>query len=510
MKLTTADEVPLPDAAYTAAQVAELDRRASAAGLPGLQLMKRAGRAAFELLLTRFAKPGPIVVYCGGGNNGGDGYVVAGLAAQRRLEVRVVELAGPQQLSGAAASAREFALQEGVLMSAFNGGDAPAEGVLVDALLGTGARGQVRTAYAQAIQQINASGLPVLALDIPSGLHADTGTVLGTAVQATVTVTFIGLKQGLLTGSGPEQCGQLVFADLGVPDDIYRQVPPAVARLSSNQLIGRLPRRARHAHKGHFGHVMVIGGDIGYGGAAIIAAQAAARSGAGMVSLATRPEHVSAALSRCPELMVCGVTSGQELEPWLARPSVLVLGPGLGRSAWSEQMLQQAVGTGLPMIVDADALNILAQGRVAPSPERDHWLLTPHPGEAARLLGCDTGEIEADRFTAVQTLRERWGGTALLKGAGTVISGGPISGGRGQSLGVVTAGNPGMASGGMGDLLSGLLGGLVAQGLTLPDAAQLGACVHAEAADLAAAGQGERGLLATDLLPFLPLLLEGE
>lgn len=509
MKLTTADEIPLPDMAYTADQVAELDRRASAAGLPGLQLMKRAGRAAFELLLTRFAKPGPIIVYCGGGNNGGDGYVVAGLAAQRRLEVRVVELAGPKKLSRDAASAREFALQEGVPMCAFKGGDAPVEraieGVVVDALLGTGARGEVRSAYAQAIQQINASGLPVLALDIPSGLHADTGTVLGTAVQATVTVTFIGLKQGLLTGSGPEQCGQLVFADLGVPAEIYRQVPPAVARLSSSQLIGRLPRRVRHAHKGHFGHVMVIGGDIGYGGAAIIAAQAAAYSGAGMVSLATRPEHVSAALSRCPELMVCGVTSGQELEPWLARPSVLVIGPGLGRSAWSEQMLQQAVGTGLPMIVDADALNILAQGRVAPSPVRDHWLLTPHPGEAARLLGCDTDEIEADRFTAVQTLRERWGGTALLKGAGTLISGGP-----GQSLGVVTAGNPGMASGGMGDLLSGLLGGLVAQGLTLSDAAQLGACVHAEAADLAAAGQGERGLLATDLLPFLPLLLEGE
>ena len=504
MKLTTADEVPLPDAAYTADQVAELDRLASAAGLPGLQLMKRAGRAAFELLLTRFAKPDSIVVYCGGGNNGGDGYVVAGLAAQRRLDVRVVELAAPEKLSGEAASARQFAVQEGVPMSPLNGADLPSEGVVVDALLGIGARGRVRGAYADAIQQINNSGLPVLALDIPSGLHPDTGVVLGTAVRANLTVTFIGLKQGLLTGRGAEQCGQLIFADLGVPDDIYDQVQPSATRLSSSQFLNALPRRTRHAHKGDFGHVMVIGGDMGYGGAAIIAAQAALRSGAGMVSLATRPEHVSAALSRCPELMVCGVTSGQELEPWLARPSVLVIGPGLGRSAWSEQMLQQAMATDLPMVVDADALNIIAEGRMAPPPVRDHWLLTPHPGEAARLLGCNTAEIEVDRFTAVRTLRERWGGTALLKGAGTLISS------AGHLPGVVTGGNPGMASGGMGDLLSGILGGLVAQGLSLPEAAHLGACVHAEAGDLAAAEQGERGLLATDLLPLLPLFLEAQ
>lgn len=504
MKLTTADEVPLPDAAYTADQVAELDRLASAAGLPGLQLMKRAGRAAFELLLTRFAKPDSIVVYCGGGNNGGDGYVVAGLAAQRRLDVRVVELAAPEKLSGEAASARQFAVQEGVPMSPLNGADLPSEGVVVDALLGIGARGRVHGAYADAIQQINNSGLPVLALDIPSGLHPDTGVVLGTAVRANLTVTFIGLKQGLLTGRGAEQCGQLIFADLGVPDDVYGQVQPSASRLSSSTLLNALPRRTRHAHKGDFGHVMVIGGDIGYGGAAIIAAQAALRSGAGMVSLATRPEHVSAALSRCPELMVCGVTSGQELEPWLARPSVLVIGPGLGRSAWSEQMLQQAMATDLPMVVDADALNILAEGRVAPPPVRDHWLLTPHPGEAGRLLGCNTAEIEVDRFTAVRTLRERWGGTALLKGAGTLISS------AGHLPGVVTGGNPGMASGGMGDLLSGILGGLVAQGLSLPEAAHLGACVHAEAGDLAAAEQGERGLLATDLLPLLPLFLEAQ
>jgi ADP-dependent NAD(P)H-hydrate dehydratase / NAD(P)H-hydrate epimerase len=501
MKLTTVDEVPLPNAAYTASEVAELDRLAIAAGLPGLQLMKRAGRAAFELLLTRFPMPNPIVVYCGTGNNGGDGYVVAGLAAQRRLPVRVVELGDVKKLSHEAARARDFAIQEGVAMAPFNAGVPPSEGLLVDALLGTGAKGEVREPYATAINQINDTGLPVLAVDIPSGLHADTGALLGTAVKATLTVTFIGLKRGLLTGRGPEYCGKLAFADLGVPEEIYQQVPASTARISSVELAGLLPRRARDAHKGQFGHVMVIGGDAGYGGAAIIAAQAAARSGAGLVSLATRPEHVSAALTRCPELMVCGVTSGQELEPWLARPSVLVIGPGLGRSAWSEQMLQQAANSGLPMIVDADALNMLAEGRVVPARERDNWLLTPHPGEAGRLLGCSTGEVQQDRFAALEGLRGGWGGTVLLKGAGTLVAG------PGREVGIVTAGNPGMASGGMGDLLSGLLAGLVAQGLSLADAAQLGACLHAEAADLAVVQHGERGLLATDLLPHLGQLL---
>lgn len=501
MKLTAINDAPLPTALYTAEQVGELDRLAIESGIPGIALMKRAGRAAFDLLLERFPAPESICVYCGGGNNAGDGYVVAALAAQRRITVRIIEVGKPEKLRGEAAQAREFAQQEAVPMTAFSDAEAPTEGVLVDAMLGTGLHGEVRGPFVDAIAQINNSGLPVLAIDVPSGLDSDTGAILGTAVKAGVTITFIGLKRGLLTGSAPRLVGELVFADLDVPADIYSKVTAEQELLERVQLMNALPRRERDAHKGAFGHVMVIGGDTGFGGAAIIAAEAAARTGAGLVSLATRPEHMPAALVRCPEVMVCGVTSGQELEPWLDRPSVLIVGPGLGRSSWGEQMLQQAVNSGLPMVLDADALNLIAEGRVVSSVRRDNWLLTPHPGEAARLLNCSVKEIQDNRFAAVARLQQVFGGAIVLKGAGSLVAAPE------QLVGVVNAGNPGMASGGMGDLLSGILGGLLAQGLTPTEAARLGACLHAEAADLAVEDWGERSLLASDLIPELCQLL---
>lgn len=279
---------------------------------------------------------------------------------------------------------------------------------------------------------------------------------------------------------------------------------PKVERLELNGLLELLSPRAADAHKGDFGHVMVIGGDTGFGGAALMAAEAAARTGAGNVSVATRPEHVAAILARRPEVMACGVVSGQELEPLLARPTLLVVGPGLGRSPWSEQMLQQAVKSGLPLVLDADALNILAEGRVIPvASQQQHspWLLTPHPAEAARLLGLTTAEVQADRFAAVQAISERYNASVILKGAGSLVAA------AGGVIGLVADGNPGMASGGMGDVLSGILGGLMAQGLSATDAARLGSVVHACAADLAAEDQGQRSLLATDLIPYLGQLL---
>lgn len=270
--------------------------------------------------------------------------------------------------------------------------------------------------------------------------------------------------------------------------------------LDLKKLLRFLPLRERTAHKGMFGHVLVIGGDTGMGGAVAMAAEAAARTGAGLTSAATQPAHVAAILARRPEIMVTGVTSGQELEPLLARPSLLVVGPGLGRSAWSEQMLQQATLCGLPMVLDADGLNMLAAGRVVREPKRDNWILTPHPAEAARLLGTTTAEIQQDRPAAVQALQQRYGGVAVLKGAGTLVCGAD------GTVSICNGGNPGMASGGMGDVLSGIIGGLLAQGLKAMDAACLGVCLHAEAADIAAK-QGERGLLASDLITHLQTLV---
>src|SRR5690606_7280815 len=332
----------------------------------------------------------------------------------------------------------------------------------------------------------------VLALDIPSGLHGGSGAVLGCAVAATATVTFIAHKSGLFTGSGPALVGELELAGLGVPEAAF-EGSDATARLIGRQRVAEmLPRRPRDAHKGHYGHVLVIGGDHGMGGAVRMAAEAAARVGAGLVTVATRPEHCVGLLAARPELMCRGVEGADELQPLLARASVVVLGPGLGRGAWSQALLQEVLRFDGPLVVDADGLNLLAE-----APQRnDRWVLTPHPGEAGRLLGVDTAEIQQDRFAAARRLSKRYGGVVVLKGAGTVVHA------PGALSAVNTTGNPGMASGGMGDVLSGVIGGLLAQGLAASDAAAVGVWIHGAAADRAAA-DGERGLLALDLMQHL-------
>ena len=501
---------------YSASAVRELDRRAiEDEGIPGIVLMKRAGREAFDALLARWPEPEKITVFCGGGNNGGDGYVMAGLAQQQLIPVEIIQLADEEKLGGDAKRAWAFANEAGVAMQSWqnyvSSGAELASGVVVDALLGTGIRGEVRADYRAAIAHVNQSGLPVLAADIPSGLCSDTGAVRGIAVEAALTVTFIGVKVGLLTGRGPALVGELQYRDLDVPAIVYEDSPDkpmslAAQRLELEPLLASFPQRERDAHKGRFGHVLVIGGDKGYGGAVAMAAEAALRVGAGLVSVATRPEHVPALLARRPELMVKGVASGQELEPHLEGPTLIVIGPGLGRSPWSEQMLQKAIGTGLPMVVDADALNIISEGRVGANADASNWVLTPHPGEAARLLGCSNADIQADRLAACRSIAEKYSATVLLKGAGTLITGSPSNGAGSdgkQPLWLCPYGNPGMASGGMGDVLAGVIGGLLAQGLDAATATCLGACLHSVAADRAAAENGEKGLLASDL--FAPL-----
>ncbi|HAD09221.1 MAG TPA: NAD(P)H-hydrate dehydratase, partial [Porticoccaceae bacterium] len=240
----------------------------------------------------------------------------------------------------------------------------------------------------------------------------------------------------------------------------------------------------------------------GFGGAAAMAAEAALRVGAGLVGVATRSSHVPALLARRPELMVKGIESGQQLEPLLSAPTVLVIGPGLGRSSWSEQVLQQAMKSGLPMVVDADALNIISEGKLAEEIDTSGWVLTPHPGEAARLLGKSNADVQADRIQACRDIQARFRATVLLKGAGTLIAG-P------DGVSLCPYGNPGMATGGMGDVLAGVIGGLLAQGIAAEQATQLGACLHAVAADRVADEGGERGIIATDLLEPVQRLVNG-
>ena len=485
---------------YTAAQTRELDRCAiQDHGIAGSTLMSRAASAAFATLLENWPHPVRIQVLCGTGNNGGDGFLIADLAHKRGIPVTVLQVGDAGKIGGDALLARQQAQANGVSVKAF--ADVPLLGnaVIVDALLGTGLGGEVRGEYREAIAAINCSGSRVLAVDIPSGLCSDSGRVLGAAVRADVTVTFIGRKRGLFTNAAADYTGSVVFADLGVPGEVYAAVDCDSYRLQLEALLARLPARPATAHKGLYGTVLVVGGERGMAGAAVLAAEAALRCGAGLVRVATREEHVAPLVARTPEAMPIGVRSGQDLAPLLEAADVLVVGPGLGQSPWSEQLLQAAAASGKPMVLDADGLNLLAAGRAVAEPRRDSWVLTPHPGEAARLLGTATAAVQADRCAAARALQQAYGGVAVLKGNGSLVT-------DGRQLLLSDYGNPGMASGGMGDVLSGVIGSLLAQRREPLEAAALGVCLHGAAADLAAQ-QGQRGLLASDLMAHMRALL---
>jgi NAD(P)H-hydrate epimerase len=478
----------LPASLYSVAQARTLDRLAIERGIPGGELMERAGRAALAVLRTRYPRARRIAVVCGPGNNGGDGYVLARLAQEAGLEAAVLSLGGRPK--GEAAAARARGEVAGITVREFSAEPLKQADVVVDALLGIGLKREVTGAWRDAVIVVNESLRPVLSLDIPSGLHADTGCVLGVAVRAQATVCFIGLKAGLFTGAGREYGGEIYFHDLAVPPDIYDSVPMCARRLTENALRGILPRRARDSHKGAAGHVLAIGGGPGMPGAARLAGEAAYRAGAGLVTLATHPDHAPAVNAARPELLAYGVKSPKDLKPLLARATVVALGPGLGQKAWAGALFRAALAGRRPLVIDADGLNLLTKVR-----RRGDWVLTPHPGEAARLLNTSTAEIQNDRFRAARAIVARYGGVCVLKGSGTLIAG-PGD----EPIELCDRGNPGMASGGVGDVLTGVIAALRAQGLGPRAAARLGVWVHACAGDAAAAAGGEIGLLAGDLM----------
>jgi NAD(P)H-hydrate epimerase len=484
----------LPTALYSAAQVRELDARLIAAGTPGFELMQRAAHAAWRALRQRWSEETTVTVLAGRGNNAGDGYLLAALAARAGWTVRVLAVGDPQQLRGDAALAHGEALGAGVAVQPWSG-ELPDSGVLVDALLGTGLQGAVREPYAAAIAAANASGLPILAVDIPSGLCADSGAELGVAIRATLTVSFIGLKFGLFSGQGPDRVGELRFDALGGAASLLAEVP--LARRLDADTAPRLAPRERTAHKGRFGHLLVLGGERGTGGAALLASEMALRSGAGLVSLATRADTLPAALARCPEVMSLALESANQLPSLLARATHVVVGPGLGQGAWARSLLSAVAACGKPQVWDADALNLLAAGAVQLPTAA---LLTPHPGEAARLLGIDTAALQADRRAAALELARRFDAVVVLKGAGSLVA---DPQGR---LMLCDRGHPAMASAGLGDVLAGLLGALRAQGLAAFEAACLGVWLHARAGERLGA-QG-RGLAAGDLIAVIREMLE--
>lgn len=489
----------LPKALYTVEQI----RRVESLAINQLQisestLMETAGLAAYNSLRQAYPKVNKLTIICGKGNNGGDGYVLGRLASEGGLQVQLISLCNISELPDTARAAALACQSKGLKIQAFNETNKISADLIVDAVLGIGIKGQVRGRPLAAIRMMNQSVSPVFSLDIPSGLDADTGQVLGEVSRADATVTFIGLKQGLATGSAAEYCGQIDCHDLNL-QSLIAKIPASAMQISFPQFKGLLSPRPRDAHKGKFGHVLVVGGDFGMPGAVRMAAEAALRVGAGLVSVVTRKEHLASVVGSRPELMCYPIEHAKDkhFQSLLARANVVNIGPGLGESRWSVELLKTVLRTQLPLVVDASALNLIAQQRPI---KRDNWILTPHPGEAARLLGTTSQVVQADRYNSIKLLHALLGGVVVLKGSGTLILG------DSHLPTVCRAGNPGMASAGMGDILSGIIAGLLAQGLQRLTSAQLGVCLHACAGDLAAK-QGERGTLACDLFYYLRQLV---
>jgi NAD(P)H-hydrate epimerase len=483
----------LPQDLYTAQQTRELEHIVSEKhSISFSELMAQAGNAALKTLKQHWPTANHILILCGPGNNGGDGYELARQAKHDGYQVTVLQIGDNKGLSLTATKAREKLLATGTDIQSFQT-PLPAADIIVDALLGIGLNRSIDGNMRSVVESVNASQTPVLSLDIPSGLHADNGNVMSTAINAAATINFIGLNIGLFTGHGPDHTGHVYFDSLNVPSIVYETKTPTVQRLSLEKNNPILTPRQRTSHKGLFGHLLVIGGDDGMSGAPGIAAEAGARVGSGLVSIATKTTHAIQLDIVRPELMCHGIETPTGLAPLLQAATAITLGPGLGQQNWGESLYHKTIKTNHPMVVDADALNLLSQN----PQHNDHWILTPHPGEAARLLNCSNADIQANRLNAVQELQRIYGGIIVLKGAGTLISNGTMP------IQLSTLGNPGMSSGGMGDVLAGVIGGLLAQGAPLMEAACTGVILHSMAGDKAAEQDGERGMLAMDLMPHL-------
>jgi len=485
----------LPLALHTAAQLRRMEKAAIAAGTSGYTLMTRAAVAACRLLLERWPEANTVVIACGGGNNGGDGYALALQLQRAGRRVQVVAAQDPAGLAGEAAQAFQDFSASGIPLALhepartatlLKGAD-----LIVDALLGLGAQPPLRAPYGQIFEIINASERPVLSLDLPSGLDPDTGASLP-AVRAAATLTFIALKRGLFLADGPDYRGALHLDALGCEAFAAQEAPPLL-RMTDAQFRGALPPRAREGHKGQYGSVLVVGGGEGMAGAVRLAGEAALRAGAGLVTVASHGVHQQAVVGARPELMFRAIDEPGVLAAMLPGFDVIATGPGLGTGMWSRQVLEEVLGARTAqqgLVLDADALNLLPS--LEPRPESRDWILTPHPGEAARLLGWSGQQVQADRPAALAGLLSRWGGIIVLKGAGTLV------GREGEVARLCERGNPGMAIPGMGDVLTGTIAGVLAQRRDAFAAALLGVQAHALAGDICAAG-GQRGMLALEV-----------
>lgn len=474
---------------YTADECRELDRVAiEEHDIPGFTLMQRAGAFVFTTIQDRWPGIRSLLVVAGSGNNAGDGYVVATLAHRAGINTTVHRVGAAKRLRGDALLAWEQLQQHDITFV-----DEPTSAdIVVDSLLGTGAQGTLSSDYENTIAQINNSQAPIVAVDVPSGVDASSGGLLTeNPVNAELTCMFIGAKLGLFTGPGLQYRGDLVFTDLGVPPDIYQNVS-GVPLLDTTSKRPVLPPRDALAHKYQFGHVVFVGGDHGMGGTAILAAEAALRTGAGLVTVLTRNQNVPAVLARRPEVMVVGIDESTDISSYLARADVLAIGPGLGQSSWGRTLLQ-AVLAHQPecCVLDAEALRIL---------KTQQWkvpagcILTPHPGEAAFMSSASTSEVQADRPKFVKALSREHGCTVILKGPGTLIAS------QGRLCSVSQFINGSLATAGSGDVLTGIAAAAYARCRSPIQAAEVAVSLHGAAGARAVRENPDQSLIASDLL----------
>jgi hydroxyethylthiazole kinase-like uncharacterized protein yjeF len=504
----------------TAAQMKELDRRTIAeAKVPGATLMERAGSGVVEAM-GRAAGPlagKTVTILCGKGNNGGDGFVVARLLRKQRAAVRVLLLAGPGDLSGDAKTMyRRFLSAAGAKsVSAAPSADTirtslAQSDLIVDALLGTGLSASVSAPYRTAIEAINEASVPVVAVDLPSGIHADTGAVMGAAVRADMTVTFGLPKLGLYTGAGLDHAGRIEVVDIGIPRAFVESITSRSALLTQETVRRLIPDRRVSSHKGTYGHAGIIAGSVGKTGAAAMAARAALRVGAGLVTVATpagvndtlEAKLLEAMTAPMPETKARTLARAglEEVLSFINARTAVAIGPGLTTHPETVELIHALLPRlEKPSVLDADALNALAGRTSLLDACKIPPILTPHPGEMARLAeGTSTRSINDDRIGTAVTFARARNVMLVLKGARTVVA---HPDGRAA---ICPTGNPGMATAGTGDVLTGMIVGLLAQGLSPWDAACAGTYLHGLAGDLAATERGLAGLIAGDVIERIP------
>lgn len=492
----------LPRALYSAEAVKQLDLLVIEQGLPGYDLMRRAAEAAEKLIQVEWPNVRHVAIFCGAGNNGGDGYALAKRLHQKGIKVTVLAIDDAKPTTETAQLAyndfKATSLSLAPIQSTTSCLAEESVDLIVDAMLGIGIRPPLKANVESIIQAINQSQKPVLAIDVPSGINANTGEVIGHAVIADVTLTYIGVKLGLCMGSALDHIGRLAYHDLQVPKDIFQQVKPLASRVVYPDVLKALPKQKMTQHKGLNGHVAVLGaGAIQHSGAVCLAGEAALRVGAGLVSAYVSPNSLSL-MARAPAELMCHALDGfAQLEPHLEQLNALVIGPGLSKNDWAKALFAQIKNLSLPIVVDADALNLLAD---SPS-QNQQWILTPHPKEAARLLSTTVAECEKDRRETVLKLQAKFGGIIVLKGASTLVTDAT------HSIHLIEGRVPALAVGGTGDVLAGMIGGLLAQGVSALNAAIVAVSAHREAGWLEQSF-GRRGMLASELFPHIRTVLD--